>query len=251
MLFVGQPSRSQLVPGSPSGRGGQYWRLLVILGAIVFVALGCSDDDASSEASTETTVTSTTATTAAPATTTTAAPATTAVTAVEVPSPTDVTETHLIDGFGYSIDYPSGWFAETRGPVTEIAPTEEAMEAAFSTVGGPTEGLAITVDHRTVGFLQSIGLTSDDPTAEDLVEFNTANFNWTDVRDSTEVEVFGSRAIRVRVTLSEGGELIQYQGVRADTGEIFLLGTGAPTSEILDEFLPTWDAIVESITATE
>lgn len=116
---------------------------------------------------------------------------------------------------------------------------------------GPTEGLGVSLDHRTVVFLQGIGLASDDPTAEDLVEFNTTNFGWIDVRDLAEVEVFDSPAIRVRVTPSEGRESIQYQGVRADTGEVFLLGFGAPTGEILDEFLPTWDAMFESITATE
>jgi len=60
--------------------------------------------------------------------------------------------------------------------------------------------LGVGLDHRTVTFLQGIGLTSDDPTAEDLVEFNTNNFDWTDVRDLAEVEVFGATAIRVRVT---------------------------------------------------
>ena len=66
-----------------------------------------------------------------------------------------------------------------------------------------------------------------------------------------EVEVFGSPAIRVRNTRSTGDEGIDYQGVRADTGEAFLFGFGAPTGEILDEFLPTWDAMFESITAAE
>ena len=198
------------------------------------MAVGCSDDDVSPEASTETT--------AAPATTTTAAP-------IDVPLPTDVTETYSIPDFGYSIDYPSGWFAETRDPFTLIVPTEEALAAGFSDAEGPTEGLGVSLDHRTVAFLQHIGLASDDPTAEDLVEFNTTNFEWMDIRDLAEVEVFGGPAIRVRVTPSEGRESIQYQGVRAD--EVFLLGFGAPTGEILDEFLPTWDAMFESITATE
>jgi hypothetical protein len=203
------------------------------------VAVGCSEDDVSPEASTETTgtVIATTSTTAAPATTS-AAP-------IEVPLPTDVTETYSIPDFGYSIDYPSGWFAETRESATEIVQIREEL---FS---DSNEGLGVGLDHRTVAFLQGIGLASDDPTAQDLVEFNTTEFDWTDVRDRAEVEVFGGPAIRVRVTAPDGGERVQYQGIRSDTGEVFLLSFGAPTGEILDEFLPTWDAMFESITATE
>jgi hypothetical protein len=132
-----------------------------------------------------------------------------------------------------------------------IAPTEEALEAGFADADGPFESLGAGLDHRTVEFLRGIGLTSDQPTAEDLVEFNTNNFNWTDVRDLAEVEVFGGPAIRVRFTNPEGGEVIQYQGIRSDTGEVFLFGFSAPTDETLDAFLPAWDAMFESITAIE
>ena len=111
--------------------------------------------------------------------------------------------------------------------------------------------MGVSLDHRTVAFLNGVGLASDDPTAQDLVEFNTTNFNWVDVRDLAEVEVFGGPAIRVRVTQPDGGESVLYQGVRSDTDEAFLLSFGAPTGEILDDFLPTWDAMFESIAATE
>ena len=108
----------------------------------------------------------------------------------------------------------------------------------------------MSLDHRTVVFLQGIGLASDDPTAQDLVEFNTTNFHWMDVRDLTEVEVFGGLAIRVRFTEPDGGESVDYQGIRSDTGEAFLFGFRAPNDEVFDEFLPTWDVMFESITAT-
>ena len=180
-----------------------------------------------------------------PTATGTVAPPTTAAAPIEIPLPTDVTETYSIPGFGYSIDYPSGWFAETRGTSTQFGQIEEDL---FS---DSREGLGVSLDHRTVAFLQGIGLASDDPTAQDLVEFNSANFDWTDTRDPAEVEVFDRPAIRVRVTHADGSESVQYQGVRSDTGEAFLFGFGAPTGEILDEFLPTWDAMFESITAAE
>ncbi|MGI9623324.1 MAG: hypothetical protein ACR2PK_10850 [Acidimicrobiales bacterium] len=146
-----------------------------------------------------------------------------------------------------AIDYSSGWSAETNGVFTQIAPTEEAFTRVDGEVG-PAEGLGVGLIHQTA---ESLGLGSDGVTLEDLVEFNIGALGWTDVRDLAEVEIFGSQAIRARVTGPEGREFIYYQGVSADTGELFLLGFGAPTSEILDEFLPTWDAMVESITATE
>lgn len=248
MSFARQPYASELVSGSPTRRAKRAWRPLVVLGVLVLVAVGCSDDDASPEASIETTVASTTTTTAAPATTTTAAPATTTTaTPIEIPLPTEVTETHSIPGFGYSIDYSSGWTAETNGTFTQIAPTDEAFTRVAGEVG-PAEGLGVGLLHQTA---VSLGLDPENVTLDDVVEFNINAVGWADVRDLTEVEIFDSPAIRARVTGSEGREFIYYQGLKADTSELFLLGFGAPTSEILDEFLPTWDAMVESITATE
>jgi len=224
---------------------------LTLLGAALFlVAAACGDDDASPEVSSAATVASTTTTTAAPSTTTTAAPPTTSAVLTQIPVVADVTETYTIPGFGFSIDYPAGWLVETREPVTVITQTEEQLEAAFSDTRTPRMGLGVNLDHRTVAFLQDIGLTIDNPTAEDVLEFNTSNFDWTDVRDLGEVEVFGATAVVVRVTNPEGDFSVVYQGVRPDTGEVFLLAFGAPTEESLDAFLPAWEAMFESITAT-
>ena len=237
---------------------------LILLGAALFlVAAACSDGDASPEVSAAATVASTSTTTATTTTTeasavaststTTATTATTEASAVpsETPSPAEVTETYTIPGFGYSIDYPIGWLAETRGSVTIIVQTEEQLQAGFSDADAAPVAVSVSLDHRTVAFLQGIGLTSDDPTAQDLLEFNTSNFGWTDIRDLGEEEVFGATAAVARVTNSAGGFSINYQGVRPDTGEIFLLGLVAPTEESLDAFLPAWVAMFESIATTE
>jgi hypothetical protein len=168
----------------------------------------------------------------------------------QIPVVADVTETYTIPGFGFSIDYPAGWLVETQEPVTVITQTEEQLEAEFSDTRTPRIGPDVRIDHRTVAFLQDIGLTTDNPTAEDLLEFNTSNFDWTDVRDLGEVEVFGATAVVVRVTDQDGEFFVVYQGVRPDTGEIFLIGVGAPTEESLDAFLPVWEAMFESITAS-
>ncbi len=197
---------------------------LTLLGAaLVLIAAACGDDDSSPEVSAVLT---------------------------QIPVVADVTETYTIPGFGFSIDYPAGWLVETREPVTVITQTEEQLEAVFSDPRPPRIGLDVTIDHRTVAFLQDIGLTTDNPTAEDLLEFNTSEFDWTDVRNLGEVEVFGATALVVRVTDSEGDFSVVYQGVRPDTGEVFLIGVGAPTEESLDAFLPVWEAMFESITAS-
>ena len=197
---------------------------LTLLGAaLVLIAAACGDDDASPEVSAVLT---------------------------QIPVVADVTETYTIPGFGFSIDYPAGWLVETREPVTVITQTEEQLEAVFSDPRPPRIGLDVTIDHRTVAFLQDIGLTTDNPTAEDLLEFNTSEFDWADVRNLGEVEVFGATALVVRVTDSEGDFSVVYQGVRPDTGEVFLMGVGAPTEESLDAFLPVWEAMFESITAS-
>ncbi len=209
---------------------------LTLLGAaLVLIAAACGDDDASPDVSAAATVADTSTTTAV---------------LTQIPVVADITETYTIPGFGFSIDYPAGWLVETREPVTVITQTEEQLEAAFSDTRTPRIGPDVRLDHRTVAFLQDIGLTTDNPTAEDLLEFNTSNFDWTDVRDLGEVEVFGATAVVVRVTNPDGEFFVAYQGVRPDTGEVFLIGVGAPTEESLDAFLPVWEAMFESITAS-
>jgi hypothetical protein len=232
-------------------------KLMVFGAAISLVAAACGSDDASPEVSPTATVapaTTTTAATAAtaPATTTTTAPSTTTTVApFETPSPADVTETYAIPGFGFSIDYPAGWAVDTRDPVTVIASSEEALQAGFSGSNPVPETVNITLDHRTVAFLQGIGLAAEDPTAQDLLEFNSNDFGWTDIGDPEEVEIFGTTAMVVRYVDPQGGFNLAYQGVRPDVDDIFLLSVAAPTEENLDAFLPTWEAMLESITATE
>ena len=160
-----------------------------------------------------------------------------------------VTETYSIPGFGYSTDYPSGWFVETRQSATMFTQVEE--ELFSESIAVSNEGLNVVVEHQTVADLQGFGLASDDPTAEDLVEFNTTFLGPTDARDHEEAEVFGSRAVRVRVTEADGGESVLYVGIRSDVGDAFFLSFTAASSEILEEFGPTWDVMFDSIKAVD
>lgn len=232
-------------------------KLVVFGAAISLVAAACGGDDASPEvpptatAAPAPTTTASTASTAPTTTTTTALSTTTTVAPFEIPLPADVTETYEIPGFGFSIDYPTGWAIDTRDPVTVIASSEAALQARFSDSNPAPETVVITLDHRTVEFLQGIGLAAEDPTAQDLLEFNSNEFGWTDISDPEEVEVFGTTALVVRFGDPRGGFNLAYQGVRPDVDDVFLLSVGSPTEENLDAFLPTWEAMLESITATE
>ena len=238
------------------------YKLTMLAAALVLVAAACSDDDASSETVAATTVASTSATTAAPSTTTTAATPTTQAVLI-TPLPADITETLTLAGLRYSIDYPAGWFTRSLGTITAIAQTEEQLESRFEDTVPPNVALGAGLDFRTITFLRTIGLTMDDPTAQDLLEFNIANFDWTDVRDMGEVEIFGTTAAVARVTDPDGDVAIQYQGVfpdgvLADTAPdpgdeklIFLFGFSAPTADEVDAFLPAWETMIESITIIE
>ena len=226
------------------------YKLTMLAAALVLVAAACSDDDSSSETVAATTV-ATTSTTAAAPSTSTAATAPTTEDVLATPLPADITETYTIPDIGYSIDYPAGWFVRTNAPVTFIAQTEEELESRFADPRPPNVALGMGFDHRTVLFLQSVGLTVDDPTPQDLLEFNISNFDWTVLEDMGEVEIFGTTAAVVRVTDPDGDVAIEYQGIHPESGEIFLFGFSAPTEEQVDAFLPAWETIIESITAPE
>jgi len=238
------------------------YKLTLLSTVLILVAAACSDDDASSETVAATTVASTPAATDAPSTATTAVTPTTQGVLV-TPLPADITETLTISDLRYSIDYPTGWFTRSEGSFTYIAQTEEQLLGQFDPVPPPAVAMDIGFDFRTVTFLRTIGLTAEDPTAQDLLEFNIRNFEWTDVRDVGEVEIFGTTAVVARVTDPDGGVAIQYMGVFPDGvlsdtspdpgGEalIFIFWFGAPTAEEVDAFLPAWETMIESITVTE
>lgn len=220
-------------------------RVLVFVGSVALVLAACSGGDDASIATVQDGNGTTTATTNTSNTSTTAALSVEAAPAIEL------TQTHEITGFGYSIDYPSRWIALTSDTITAIAETAYEVRQRFDNSDAPLTALRVSLDHRTVAFLQDLGLTVDNPSPDDLLEFNISELGWTDVRGRTEVELFGAPAVAARIKESDTGNPgVVYQGVRPDTGEIFLLGIGAPTDEELDAFLPVWEAMLRSIKAT-
>ena len=187
--------------------------MLVVVGGFALVVAACSGSD--DAASTATDQVGAVTTTAVANTSTTATPPVEAVPVIEL------TETYELPGFGYSIDYPSGWVVRTNGTQTAIAETEEQVAARLSDSTGLPGGVSVGLDHRTVAFLQGIELTTASPTPEDLLEFNISEFSWTKVRDQTEVELFGVPAVAAQANGPGGFATISYQGVRSDSGEVF------------------------------
>ncbi len=164
------------------------------------------------------------------------------------PAAFDLTHTHEITGFGYTIDYPPAWFANTRNTVTVIAELEEDVEQALaSDTPQPFAGVTIQLDHRPLSFMEDLGLPSDNPTNEDLLELNIGLFEWTEIVDRSQVTVFGVPAFAVRATSRFGQPMVAVQAVRPDEDDIFLLTIKAPTEVALLEVLPTWEAMMASI----
>jgi hypothetical protein len=159
----------------------------------------------------------------------------------------ELTETYVVSDFDFSVDYPSGWLADTLAPVTIISELEEDHELALQEADFDAKGYQVTLDHRDMPFMLSLGLP-ENPTLDDLLELNRGFFDWEESIEVTELEIFGVRAYSV-----EGNDGptwgISLMGIRGD--EAFLFGFGAPSEEARGAFMPTWDRMLQSITLTE
>lgn len=162
-------------------------------------------------------------------------------------APEEPSNTHIIPRFGFSIDYPQDWLAETQGTITHISELEEDHAHAFLDDQYRPAGYAITLDHRTVSFLQSIGL-KENSTLDDLLVFNAGNFDW---QESTveETEIFGVPALRAKNVDEDGSARDIFMGFVED--EVFLFGLGSPSEDARDEFSSEWEEMLDSIQPVE
>ena len=151
--------------------------------------------------------------------------------------------THVFAGFGYSIDYPDGWLADTRGAVTTISELRKDHRRAFRGGGFDLAGISISLEHRDINFMEGIGLP-ENATIDDLLELNTNEFDW-QVSDVSETEIFGVPALRVELGDDSTDVRIMYMGFIED--EAFLFGVGAPSQDALDDFRPAWEAMLDTI----
>ena len=156
-------------------------------------------------------------------------------------------ETYTFPGFGFSIDYPAGWSAETRDTVTVIAELKSDLSTAFQDDGPPDEGAGISLDQRTLVYMRGIGL-GEEPTLENLFDLNKAFFQWQESVEPQEAEAFHSPALAVSTSNDEAWShtLMGYANDRA-----FLLQISAPSEEKLDDLMPTWEQILASIQPVE
>ncbi len=158
-----------------------------------------------------------------------------------------LSETHTFPGFGFSIDYPAGWSAESRDTVTVIDELESDLSTAFQDNGPPNQGAGISLDQRTMAYMTGIGL-AEEPTLEDLFDLNKGFFEWQESVEPEEAEAFGEPALAVRTSSSDTWSytVMGYANDRA-----FLLHFSAPTEKELDELMPTWEQILASIQPVE
>jgi len=159
----------------------------------------------------------------------------------------ELTETYVVGDFEFSIDYPSGWLADTRAPVTIISELEADHELALQQGEFDLQGYQVSLDHRGMPFMRSIGLP-ESPTLDDLLGLNRGFFDWQESIEVTELEIFGVPAYSVET--SDGSTWgVTLMGIRGD--EAFLFGFGAPSEEAREAFMPTWERMLQSINLTE
>ena len=155
----------------------------------------------------------------------------------------DLEQRHTLGDFGFSIAYPSGWFADTQETVTILSEIETDHRRAIRAEEFDVEGYQITFEHEDMEFMSGLGLP-DEPSLADLFALNARLFEWEAEIAMTETTVFGVRALRVARSEDTVGRVI-LMGFRE--GEAFLLGFEAPSREARDLFLPTWARILASI----
>ena len=196
---------------------------------------------ASSTAEAPTTVPATEAPTPAPAATDVPAP----TGAPFDPSTAQLTQTHVFEGFGYSIDFPEGWMAETRGDVTFFSEGPEGREGVPPPPGPPPEGppgFGVIMARAPIAAIRIAGLP-ESASLEDLLELNSMMNGW-QRQDVSEATIFGVPALAAQVRSAESSD-IAVMGFLNDEG--FLLTLTTPNEEERDRFMPVWRRMLDSI----
>jgi hypothetical protein len=151
----------------------------------------------------------------------------------------ELPETYDIPGFGYSIDYPEGWTADTRDNYTVI--TEVEADNARTFAGSSSyEGFVIGFEHRPIDFLVSLGL-EQDATLEQLLSFNSSFFNW-QATEPTQISLFGEPALSITGSVQPGAVIMGFIG-----DKVYLLTFTAPSDEAWAAFQPTYESMLASV----
>ena len=154
-----------------------------------------------------------------------------------------LSETYVFPGFGFSIDYPAGWSAETRDSFTVISELESDLQDAFQEDSPPPEGFGLSFEQRPLSFMQGIGLAVG-ASLEDLFDFNKGFFEWQEPIELIETEAFNAPALSVIATTGDDW-IYTFMGYTDDRA--YILTFSAPSEQALDDMMPTWEAILASI----
>ncbi len=155
----------------------------------------------------------------------------------------ELTEQQELANFGYTIDYVNGWQVIDAGNYIVISELETDHNRSLEQQRFELDGYQVAFEHRTKTFLANLGLPQD-PTLDDLLEMNRSFFEWQEPLNVSEEEIFGEPSYRVKTTNGTNWE-ISYMGFKGE--QVFLFGYSAATEEALDQFEPTWEAMLASI----
>jgi hypothetical protein len=154
----------------------------------------------------------------------------------------ELSESYVLPGFAFSINYPAGWQADTRGTFTVITELEEDHQNAFDNDYAP-KGYEVALDHVALSFLRDRGLPSD-PSLEDLFNFNMEFFGVQEPTEVSQIVVFGVPAMSAKFQIDERWGLVSTGFLEQ---RVFVLVISAPSEDALAEFAPTWARILENI----
>jgi hypothetical protein len=155
----------------------------------------------------------------------------------------DLPEAYDFGRFGFRIAYPAGWVASTQEPVTIISELQSDHDVAFNDDQSNIEGYQVSLDHRGMAFMRSIGFNGEQE-LEALFELNKTFFDWQESIEGQETEAFGVPALAVKTT---DGDIWEHTLMGFVNDEAFLLSMSAPTEEALDKIMPTWEAMLAGI----
>jgi len=218
--------------------------VVVILGGLIVAGCAAIGSTPVPEAPTATPTLIPSTPTPVPPTSTPAPTPTAADTGSRISAPIDLelTQTHVLPDFGFSLDYPSGWFAQTRKNLTILTQFEEDQERVV-TSGSAALGYYLTMDHTDIERLHRLGLPRN-PTLGDLLQFNIIFLGMPQPKTVSEATVFGVPAIRAKAGNEDQWARTSI-GIKDD--RFFLLVMSGPSEEALDAFGPTWTKMLQSI----
>lgn len=164
-----------------------------------------------------------------------------------------LTQTLELPDFGFSLDYPGSW--STIG--STLAETEtDARSADRSRFFSPKQVIVIGMDDQPLSFFHNRGLP-EEATLDDLLQFNLKEFALELLAPIEEIEIFGVPALSVWVRSTETGRVgVAVQGFielpsRTPSERGFLVTVEAPSQEILNGFVPTWQGMLASLRPIE